>query len=89
MIGLDTMGQDREFTKEEKRFALKTVMDFSQIWEAREKENLTKDRNLKLHMIDIDKEFTDTHSAKLAEDEEEAVKEHITSITVVPPPAQT
>jgi len=48
VICLDTLGQDREFTTEERRFALDTVNNFAEIWERREAENLTKDRNLRL-----------------------------------------
>jgi hypothetical protein len=29
VVGLDTMGQDREFTKEQRRFALETVKNFA------------------------------------------------------------
>jgi hypothetical protein len=42
------MGQDREFTDEQRRFALETVVSFANIWERREIENLTKDRNMRL-----------------------------------------
>jgi hypothetical protein len=34
------MGQDREFTEEEKKFALRTVRDFRDRWEQVEKDNL-------------------------------------------------
>ena len=34
VVCLDAMGQDREFTIEEKRFALQTVEDYIRIWEA-------------------------------------------------------
>ena len=43
MVCMNTMGQDREFTADEKKFALQTVKQYRDIWEAREKENLKKD----------------------------------------------
>lgn len=81
VVSLDTLGQDRELTAEQRRFAIQTIADFAAIWEEREKENLTKDRNLRLKMTELDKEYTENLSAKLADDEEEHVKEHIHQIT--------
>lgn len=84
VVCLDTLGQDREFTEEQRVFALETVKNFAQIWEKREQENLTKDRNLRLQMIDSDKEYNDSLLAKLTEDEDEYVRDHIQMI-VAPP----
>ena len=56
---LDTLGQDREFTDEQRRFVLETVKNFSSIWERREQENLTKDRNLRLTMAEQDKDYNE------------------------------
>jgi len=36
VVCLDTMGQDREFTDEQRRFALTTVRNFKDIWERTE-----------------------------------------------------
>ena len=74
VIGLDTLGQDREFTFEERRFALETVKNFAVIWEKREQENLIKDRNLRLEMIELDKEYFENVAKKLEEDAEEHFK---------------
>ena len=59
VVCLDTLGQDREFTDAERRFALETIKQFAGIWERREIENLTKDRNLRLKMADTDKDFSE------------------------------
>ncbi len=59
VVCLDTLGQDRTFTDEQRRFALETVKNFAAIWERREGENLTKDRNLRLQMSEIDKEYVE------------------------------
>lgn len=42
---MDTMGQDREFTKDEKLFAIKSVYKFKKYWEDFEKEKLIADRD--------------------------------------------
>ena len=64
------MGQDRELTDTEKRFALDTILNYKQIWERTEIENLTRDRNKKLEFMELDREFLDSHSQKLIEEEE-------------------
>jgi len=48
VVCLDTMGQDREFTTEEKKAALRVVRDYKDLWEKEEQANLLKDRDNKL-----------------------------------------
>ena len=45
------MGQDREFTDEEKRFALNTVKQYIEIWEQEEITALTADRQRRAEML--------------------------------------
>jgi len=45
VVCLDTLGQDREFSDEERRFVLRTVTNFRKTWEAEQRDNLTKDRD--------------------------------------------
>ncbi len=71
---MDTLGQDREFTIEERRFALETVKNFAAIWERREAENLAKDRNLRLQLAEMDKEYLENQIRKFEEDCEEHIK---------------
>jgi hypothetical protein len=40
VVCLNTLGQDREFTEEERKTALRTVRDFKDTWERIERENL-------------------------------------------------
>ena len=40
---LNTLGQDREFTDDEKKTALRTIRDYRDRWEEVEKENLLQD----------------------------------------------
>ena len=75
VVCLDSLGQDREFTSEERKFALDTVSNFASIWEKRESENLTKDRNLRLQLIELDKDFAENIHPKLLEEEDDYVKE--------------
>ena len=48
VVCLDTMGQDREFTGDERRFVLRTVQTYKKIWEAEQRDNLTRDRDERL-----------------------------------------
>lgn len=41
---------------------LATIKNFKDVWERTEKENLTKDRNRKLEIMEIDKEFLDNEA---------------------------
>jgi hypothetical protein len=60
VICLDTLGQDREFTEDQRRFVLNTVQEYRKIWEAEQKDNLTRDRDQRLALtrpvgdIDVD-----------------------------------
>lgn len=48
VICLDTIGQDRELTAEQKQFALETIERFIAIWELEERVALTDDRTRRL-----------------------------------------
>eukprot|EP00347_Sterkiella_histriomuscorum_P002901 403366357 len=77
VVCLDTMGQDREFTDVERRLALQAVQNFKEIWERTEFENLTRDRNRKIKIMEIDREFMDVESHKLMEEEDKHVEEYL------------
>eukprot|EP00347_Sterkiella_histriomuscorum_P009020 403342835 len=77
VICFDTLGQDRQFTDDERRFALETVLNFKNIWERTEVENLTRDRNRKLEIMELDKEFLDNEAQKLMDEEEKHIDEII------------
>lgn len=53
------------------------MQNFKQIWESTEFENLTRDRNRKIKIMEIDREFIDTESHKLLEEEERHVEEQL------------
>jgi len=71
------MGQDREFSDTERRLAIQTVLNFREIWERTEQENLIRDRNRKIKIMEIDKEFVDSESMKLIEEEDKHIEEHL------------
>ena len=78
VICIDTLGQDRELSEKERRLALETVQNFKKIWEQTEVENLTRDRNRKIEIMEIDKEFLDTEASKLIEEEDKNIEEALT-----------
>ncbi|CDW73780.1 UNKNOWN [Stylonychia lemnae] len=79
VVCIDSLGQDRQFSDEQRRFALETVLNFKNIWEKTEYENLSRDRNRKLEIMEIDKEFLDNESQKLLDEEEKHIDEMINS----------
>ena len=54
---MDTLGQDREFSDDQKRFTLTTVKTYKEIWEKQEVASLTKDRDRKLELMNMDPEL--------------------------------
>ena len=51
VVCLDTLGQDRQFSDDEKRFTLETVMAYKDAWEKQEVASLTADRDRKLALL--------------------------------------
>lgn len=57
------MGQDREFTDDEIKFALRTVRQYRDKWEEIEKKNLESDILKRLKSIAFDKEYKENFEA--------------------------
>lgn len=54
------------------------MTNFRQIWERTEQENLTRDRNRKIKIMEIDRRFVEGEEAhKLVEEEEKHLEEHL------------
>jgi hypothetical protein len=71
VVCLDTLGQDREFTDDQRRFILETIEKFIKLWEEKERRFLTRDRDLRLQAIENEKEYIDQGDyAQLNEDED-------------------
>lgn len=49
---LDTLGQDREFTEDQRRFVLRTVQEFIAIWEEKERSCLRNDIERRVGQIE-------------------------------------
>ena len=45
VVCVDLLGQDKQFSSDEKEFILKTVHQYKLFWEQFEKENLISDRD--------------------------------------------
>jgi hypothetical protein len=57
------MGQDREYTEQQIKLALRTVRDYRDRWEQVEKENLEQDILLRIKSIQRDKEYKEHFEA--------------------------
>ena len=78
VVAMDTLGQDREFTKEQKDFVFKTINMYKKIWEEHEKARLISDRVLKEEEKAKDDEFLENSAAQLQEDEDKEIKDRMT-----------
>jgi len=79
VVCIDTLGQDRELSDDDKRFVLNTVKNYREMWVANENENLLRDRNRKLRIMELDKEFMDSDAQRMFDEEERYVDEYINS----------
>ena len=57
VVCLNTLGQDREFTSDQIKFAQRTVRDFASQWEKIEHHNLEQDIFLRIASIEHDAEY--------------------------------
>ena len=75
------MGQDREFTDEQRRFVLSTVRRYQQAWEKAEEKALTDDRDVKLRMMTPVEEGDgeNEENQKIADEIERIVEEYQTA----------
>ena len=74
---LDTLGQDRQFSPNEKRFILQTVQRFAQTWKEQEQRCLTSDRDDKLEQLAVDKAEQAEVMAAVTEEIEKKVEDAI------------
>lgn len=71
------MGQDREFTQDEMKFAQRTVRDFAQKWEEIERKNLEQDVQLRLASIASDLEYKQQRELPDHQDLEKKIEESV------------
>ena len=63
VVCLNTMGQDRRFTEEERKIALRTIQRFRNSWEAIEGNNLEKDIEAQIEHMEMGKKYREAHEA--------------------------
>lgn len=80
MICVDTLGQDRELTDEQKRFILKTAQDFKDTWEKFENDKIINDRDQRISVNLNDKEWIAEKIDKLADEEQKFVEDKVAEI---------
>ena len=61
VVCMNTLGQDREFSEEERLYALRTVQKYRDEWEAIEKKNLASDIAKKISQIEHDRHYKEAH----------------------------
>jgi len=71
ILSLDTIGQDRVFSDEEKKYIFETVKSIKESWEILEKNLLLKDRDLKIELMQKESAFRDQAMVEKLEAEEE------------------
>ena len=77
ILSLDTIGQDRIFSDEEKKFIFEVQRSIVENWEALEKDLLTKDRDAKLELGVKETAYKEGEVFQRYESEEEKyIKEH-------------
>ena len=77
MICIDTLGQDRELTDDQKRFVLETAQQFKLAWEQFEVDKLTLDRDSRVKTVNEDKEYVGEHLEELKEEEEKFIEDKL------------
>eukprot|EP00826_Nyctotherus_ovalis_P043996 TRINITY_DN4704_c0_g1_i5.p1 TRINITY_DN4704_c0_g1~~TRINITY_DN4704_c0_g1_i5.p1 ORF type:complete len:285 (+),score=136.40 TRINITY_DN4704_c0_g1_i5:467-1321(+) len=81
---MDTLGQDREFTEEQKEFVFKIVNKFRKTWEEHEKARLISDRELKEEEKAKDDKFLEEQAAQTQEEEDKLVEEKMAMLLEPP-----
>jgi hypothetical protein len=80
ILCLDSLGQDRPFSNEQRKFIFETVKTLKFSWEHLEEKLLLKDRDLKMEMEQIDFILREQYpSEKLEQEEDKFVKEYFSS----------
>ena len=77
VVCLDTMGQDREFTDDQRRFVLETVQAFKKAWEQSEVRVMDNDVDIMMELQGRDREKSKEENHAALEKIEEEVQHHI------------
>lgn len=86
VVMLDTLGQDRQFTSEQKRFVLNTITRFGWIWEQQEARSLTSDRDAKIASMQLETKQAEQENTVIAMEEiEKVIETHFNEMAAVNP----
>jgi hypothetical protein len=77
VVCLDTMGQDREFTVDQRRFVLETVLAFKKAWETSEVRVMDRDVETMMELQNRDREKAKEENSLALEKIEEEVHQYI------------
>jgi len=80
VICIDTLGQDRELTLEQKIFILEAVTKFKDSWEEFENEKLLADRDTRMRIQTQDKEYLNDNADKMKDEEDKFVDEQVAEV---------
>jgi len=80
VICIDTLGQDRELTDEQKRFVLESAQNFKDTWTKFEQDKLTIDRDQRMLINTTDKEWIADNIDRIKDEEEKFVDDKILEI---------
>lgn len=75
VVCLDTLGQDRQLTDDQKRFALETVAKFKTAWENFDEQKLRIDRDARIRSNEEDKAWLEENLERLLVQETKFVEE--------------
>lgn len=79
VFGMDTLGQDRIYSDEEKKYIFKIIKEIIKVRTNQEKERLLKMRDLRILSLEMEKEYLDLNPIdKIIEAEEIEFKKYLT-----------
>jgi hypothetical protein len=77
VVCIDTLGQDRELSEEQKIFILNTVVRFRDSWEKFEEDKLARDRDTRIRLKAEDATWMSDNLDKMKDDEEKYVEDRM------------
>jgi len=80
VVCMDTLGQDREFTEEQKEFVFAIINKFRKTWEDHEKACLISDRELKEEEKAKDDRFLEEGEAQVQDEEDKTLEEKMAAL---------
>jgi hypothetical protein len=76
VVCLDSLGQDREFSEDQRRFVLNTIKRYIQFWEDSEKRALDRDCLKKINMVRRDPTEGAENFIRINDEVEKQIEDH-------------